>query len=132
MRRLLLPLLLAGCGPGGDLVVDVVAPLEVFDAASPYEIVAVVTTPAKVTLAEVRWFTAPEGTPKPVNFIQTDASDRWLAKIPAQSFGTTIRYTVVFEDDEGRRVIAQGKDADGKPAPYELVVSPPNGVETIP
>lgn len=123
MRRVLptsfasfLPLAVAiACGTGVPTV-DVLPLADTTDTVGPYEITAVIAESDRITAARVVWFTGDAAAPKPVPFVRQDASDRWKAELPGQPGGSTVRWRVEVETDEGDLVrMPAGENDDSFP-----------------
>lgn len=97
---------LGSCSAGRAPIVDVLVPADTTDPSGPYEIVAVIRSNAPIVNARVRWFTAADAAARPITMTNEAGTDRWTAGIPGQPWGTTIRFTVEVEDDEGHVVIS--------------------------
>lgn len=94
-------------------VVDVLPLADTTDTAGPYEITAVVADSDRVVAAWVLWFTGDTTAPQMVPLVRQKTSDIWSAGLPGQPEGSTIRWRVEVETDEGELVrVPTGKNDD--------------------
>lgn len=91
------------CGAGGTKV-DVLPLADTTDTVGPYEITAVVSDSDHVADARVFWFTGDREAPRPISFVRQQDSDRWTAELPGHPAGSTIRWRVEVETDDGELV----------------------------
>lgn len=102
----------AACGSTRPMV-DVVPLGDTTDTAGPYEITAVVTESDRVAAAWIVWFTGNAAAPQPVPLVRQKTSDIWRGELPGQPEGSTIRWRVEVETDEGELLRAPtGKNDD--------------------
>lgn len=123
LAGLLAAALLAACGGGRAPVLDVAPLTDTTDTVGPYAVTVLIRDDGAIATAQVRYFPGPGAAPQPVALVRDGTTDRWTAGIPGQPSGTTVRYVIEVEDDEGNLVVAPPAPAvDDAAAAYAFTV----------
>ena len=131
VRSLALPVLSlavlvsTSCGRSAPLV-EVLPAGDTVDTVGPYVVNATIDDGDGVIVrAEVLWSNGSPGAVSAAPLVRDEQSDRWQAQLPGQPAGTTVRYVVEVEDDEGYVIVLPPKAMPGEPpAAYEFRVGP--------
>jgi len=126
MRRsfVLLPIVLFACGSRPPQV-DVLPATDTADTIGPYVVTATIADDGDIVRAELFWSNGAPGAAVPATFVKDAAGTRWEASIPGQAAGTTVRYSVEVEDDEGHVIVLPVRALPGEPpSAFEFRVGP--------